>query len=186
MLSNLVMYEVDTALDRWAKEKGWCYTRYADDLIFSKNGNPMTLLKEVEAELHPLVTTQVKSKGYSIKDKKTKVMPKPGPQTVLGIRVNHKLNLPRYKFDLLKAKVHNAAVKKRVPQEVITDYVTGNRNAVISHLRALSGEVVWAERLNPEKLKKVKQMVVELMATKDSYRYEGPVEKKTDSAKKGA
>lgn len=186
MLSNIVMYEPDTVLSSWAKKHGWEYTRYADDLIFSKNGDPLSLLKEVVNELHPLVDAQVKSKGYHIKENKTKIMPKPGPQTVLGIRVNEKLNLPRRKFDLLKAKVHNPAVKRRLPAEVISEYVGGNRNAITKYFRKLSGEVAWAKKLNPEKVKPVERMLVELIHGQDNYRYEGPIQQKRVQAEKGA
>ncbi len=35
VLSNLVFAREDSALEGWAKSKGWRYTRYADDLTFS-------------------------------------------------------------------------------------------------------------------------------------------------------
>ena len=184
MVSNIIMYPIDESLKQWAASNGWTYTRYADDLIFSKNGKPLRLLEEVEEELEPLVNGSVETLGYTIKGEKTKVMPKPGPQRVLGIVVNDKLNLERKRFDLLKAKVHNAHVKRRIPADVIFEFGQGDRNAILKYLRKLQGEVTWAERLNPEKVKKIKRRILEVMVDKNNYKYVGPVLKAKD--KKGA
>src|SRR6185312_12001401 len=56
MLANLVMRPLDERLDRIALDQGWIYTRYADDLAFSRNSrssrdDAMQLSRVVEGEL---------------------------------------------------------------------------------------------------------------------------------------
>lgn len=84
MLANLVMRELDSLLDAIAREDGWIYTRYADDLAFSRRdrstrGAAMRLAKRVERALV--------SFGLENHKQKTIIVPPGARKILLGVSV---------------------------------------------------------------------------------------------------
>jgi RNA-directed DNA polymerase len=65
MLSNLVNYEMDAALERCVRQSGGKYTRYADDLVFSwPEGN------EPPADFEQVVRAILRASGYALHPRK--------------------------------------------------------------------------------------------------------------------
>lgn len=101
ILSNLLCRKLDSRLFRWARENGYAYTRYADDLTFSTNQGRFAegdraFIKEILAD-----------EGFSVNEEKERLMPSHTRQMVTGLIVNEKLNLPSEFLRGLRALLHN-------------------------------------------------------------------------------
>ncbi len=85
MLANLVMRPFDRRVEDLARLAGWTYTRYADDLAFSRRDNSsrgaaMHLAKRVERELAQLGLTHHRGK--------TSIIPPGGRKILLGVLID--------------------------------------------------------------------------------------------------
>ena len=86
MLSNIVMRKTDRRIELYCSERNVRYTRYSDDLFFSGAFD--------EKELESFVGETLREKGFFLNRKKTLLAPAQKRQTVTGIVVNEKPNLP--------------------------------------------------------------------------------------------
>lgn len=85
MLANLAMRDLDERLGMIGSQSGWRYTRYADDLTFSRQDKSsraaaMHLVKRVEVELTKI--------GLSNHRQKTSIVPPGARKIMLGILVD--------------------------------------------------------------------------------------------------
>lgn len=101
IISNLLCRKLDSRLFRWARENGYTYTRYADDLTFSTNQDRFpkgdrTFIKEILSD-----------EGFTVNSEKERLMPSHTRQMVTGLVVNKKLNLPSEFLRGLRALLHN-------------------------------------------------------------------------------
>lgn len=101
ILANLLCRRMDARLFKWARERGYQYTRYADDLAFSTNraGFP--------AEDRQRIVEIVEDEGFAVHPEKRKLMPWYGRQLVTGLVVNEKPNVPREYVRGLRALLFN-------------------------------------------------------------------------------
>jgi hypothetical protein len=93
-LANLAAYRLDCRL----AGLGPAYTRYADDLVFSS-----------DRFLRLRIDAIAREEGFRVNAAKTRVMGSGGRQTVTGVVVNVRPNVPRAEYDVLKAILHRAA-----------------------------------------------------------------------------
>ncbi|HBC87078.1 MAG TPA: hypothetical protein DCZ94_09005 [Lentisphaeria bacterium] len=100
MLSNLAVKGMDVRLAGLAKNYDATYSRYADDLCFSSDNPKLN-------EMLPAVKFVIEQCGYTLNDKKTRVMRKGRRQIVTGIVVNRKVNIPRKLRRNIRAGLHN-------------------------------------------------------------------------------
>jgi hypothetical protein len=100
-LANLVLAPVDRALEKAAARFKIAYTRYADDLTFSGDGDTKKLL--------PFVVRILKERGYSLDPKKTHLYRRGKRQMVTGLVVNEEPHVPRHVRRLLRAAVHRTS-----------------------------------------------------------------------------
>ncbi len=92
-ITNILMAEFDETVGAWCSSRKIRYTRYCDDMTFSGNFNPEDVRKFVEDAL--------KSMGFLLNERKVKVQRHGQRQTVTGIVVNEKPNIPAaYRKDL--------------------------------------------------------------------------------------
>lgn len=112
-ISNLVMKEFDETIGPWCEKQNISYTRYSDDMTFSGNFNPKTIINEVKKQLNKIGLNLNKQKIHVIKNNKR--------QSVTGIVVNKKLNI-------------NNKYKKRIRQEVY--YI--KKYGLDSHMKKLN------------------------------------------------
>jgi RNA-directed DNA polymerase len=103
-LSNQVSRRFDKRLTGLAAKLGFAYTRYADDLTFSggpdqgeKTGYLLARVRHLAAE-----------EGFTVNEKKTRVMRRNAAQTVTGVVVNDKPSVPRDTIRRLRAILHRA------------------------------------------------------------------------------
>ena len=107
-LANLIASRLDNRLSGFAAylDKGWTYTRYADDLTFST--------ADGEADLAPLMGAVKRiavDERFEINQKKTKVMRSPRRQSVTGLIVSSEVRIPKKVIKQIRALFHNIKTK---------------------------------------------------------------------------
>lgn len=93
-ISNIICRKLDRRIQGIADKLNFNYTRYADDLTFSYNGN----VKEKEAPVTKLlwrVQKIISDEGFIVHPSKTRIMRLGSCQEVTGIVVNEKLSINR-------------------------------------------------------------------------------------------
>jgi hypothetical protein len=136
-LANLAAFRLDARLAGLARELGATYTRYADDLVLSCDHRLRVPVDRIERI--------ARDEGFRVNRAKTRVMSRAGRQTVTGIVVNQRLNVPRRDYDRLKATLHRG----------------GDR----LDLARLEGRVAWVESLNPARGAKLRARLDELRSS---------------------
>jgi retron-type reverse transcriptase len=107
-LSNLVNYRLDAQLAGLADKLGATYTRYADDLTFS-------LPEDNRTAIHTIIRftkAVAREHGYELHQRrKLHIRRRHDRQTVTGLVVNDRVNLPRATRRLLRAVEHRLAAR---------------------------------------------------------------------------
>jgi retron-type reverse transcriptase len=103
-LSNLLARRLDGRLGGLAKKLGFTYTRYADDLTFSGDAAAAKLTGYLLARVRHLVDEE----KLVVNEKKTRVQRRNVQQTVTGIVVNQRPNVPRKIVKRLRAILNDA------------------------------------------------------------------------------
>ncbi len=135
-LANLCAFGLDARLAGLAEALGARYSRYADDLVFS---GPASL---PVGRLVAWVAAIAEDEGFAVNRRKTRSLGVAQRQSVCGIVVNARPNLPRDEFDRLKAVLHRCVVDGPSSQ---------NREGHADWQAHLRGRVAWAAQLNPVK-----------------------------------
>jgi len=148
-LANLAAWHLDVRVRGLAKTCGANYTRYADDLAFSGDSDFALKVKSFLAGIDEIA----KSEGFTLNDRKTRVMRRGGCQRVTGIVVNDHINVPRVLFDELKATLHNC--RRNGP-------VAENRAGLRDFRAHLNGKVTWVEQVNPARAERLRRMFNEI------------------------
>jgi len=92
IITNLICQILDYQILKISKKYKLDYTRYADDITFSTNNkNFLSIQDDFIAE----VDSKIKSTGFSVNDKKTRLLFGSSQQKVTGLVVNKKLNVDR-------------------------------------------------------------------------------------------
>lgn len=101
-LANALTIALDRRLAGAARELGFTYTRYADDLTFSGDdaGKARQLIRTCQRIVH--------AEGFALNDAKTRVMTQRGAQLVTSVTVNREKGLSRRRRRQLRAELHRA------------------------------------------------------------------------------
>jgi retron-type reverse transcriptase len=102
-VANVAAFRLDRRLAGLSDTVGGCYTRYADDLIFSGG----TMLARRSQRLATSVAAIAMDEGFSINFRKTVTMRRSDRQQVLGLVVNERISTPRRQYETLKAILTN-------------------------------------------------------------------------------
>ncbi|MGH2859504.1 MAG: reverse transcriptase family protein [Solirubrobacteraceae bacterium] len=135
-LANLAAFRLDRRLAGLSASLGLRYSRYADDITFS---GPMRLTR-VNAGLIDRVSEITRSEGFALNKRKSSLRTAADRQTVCGVVVNARSNVPRAEYDALRALLHNAA--RHGPD-------SQNRHGVADFEAHLRGRIAWVAQLNP-------------------------------------
>jgi retron-type reverse transcriptase len=103
-LSNLISRRLDSRLAGIAAKLGWTYSRYADDLTFSADGEPTGKIGYLLARIRHITQDE----GFSVNEKKTRILRQSAAQNVTGIIVNDRPGVPREVVRRLRAILHRA------------------------------------------------------------------------------
>jgi len=112
IISDLIGHVLDVHLAQLARQWSCTYTRYADDLTFSSNQRifPEALafqsLFSSEWKLGPQLEREIEKSGFKINRSKTRMQIRTGRQTVTGLTVNQKANVPANYYRFTRAMCH--------------------------------------------------------------------------------
>ncbi|MBX3285282.1 MAG: RNA-directed DNA polymerase [Actinobacteria bacterium] len=141
-LANLVAFRLDRRLAGLAAALDARYTRYADDLVLSGGRN---LVRSAGPILH-LVERIARSEGFTVHDRKTRVLTSAQRQRITGLVVNGGVNVARPDYDRLRAVLHDAALHG--PE-------AANREGHPDFQAHLQGRVAWVGAGNPGRAHKL-------------------------------
>ncbi len=137
-LANLSAFRLDCRLAGLANAAGAHYTRYADDLLFSGDGDFARQAKRFEI----LVGAIIIEEGFRPNHHKTRVLRQGQRQHAAGLVLNVKPNLDRREFDQLKAILTNCARHGPISQ---------NRDNHPDFAARLLGKLAWVCFIHPGK-----------------------------------
>ena len=103
VIANLICQVLDMHLLAVAKEYKLDYTRYADDLTFSTNNKYFIANKE---EFLCALQKEIERAGFTINEKKTRLLFRDSRQEVTGLIVNKKLNVNKQYVKETRAMAH--------------------------------------------------------------------------------
>lgn len=110
VLSELLTHFLDIRLVRIAAKNKCSYTRYADDITFSTNQKTFPIALAVPAGetwiLNDKLKLRIQDAGFAINDAKTRMQVRASRQTVTGLTVNQKVNVPQRYYKLARAMTH--------------------------------------------------------------------------------
>lgn len=138
-ITNILCRRFDARMFGMARQLGFTYTRYADDVTFSANGDAVakykTLLWRAKAIIH--------EEGFTIHPEKLRIMRYGSRQEVTGLIVNKQLGIPREDLRRFRA----------VLCQVEQDGPVGKRWHGDGHniLAVLGGYVNFIRMVSPEK-----------------------------------
>lgn len=96
-IANLAMTRVDMRLRSLARQQGFDYTRYVDDLAVSGSRRLLSFRR--------LILRIVETEGFRVNPTKIRTMHSGMRQVIAGVTVNRKLNLPREQRDGIRENV---------------------------------------------------------------------------------
>lgn len=144
-VANLVAFRLDCRLAALASSVDATYTRYADDLTFS--GGP-ELARAARRFAH-LVAVIAGEEGFTLNFRKTRIERRGERQTVTGVIVNARPNIPRHEYDRLKATLTNCFRHGPTGQ---------NRESHPDYRAHLAGKVAHVAAINPVRGRKLWQL----------------------------
>ena len=114
IVSNLICAKMDSEFQRFAKQHGLFYTRYADDITLSSNKKelPKELVASYEKGGGKVVLGNelraiIENNGFQINLDKVRLAYKTQRQKVTGLIVNKKVNVNRIYLRNVDATLHN-------------------------------------------------------------------------------
>jgi len=136
-LSNLVARRLDSRLSGIAAKLAWNYSRYADDLTFSAEGDAGQNAGYLLARIRHICQDE----GFAVNEKKTRVLRQSAAQNVTGIVVNDRPGVPRDAVRRLRAILHRAKSQGLAAQ---------NRHKHPHFATWVSGMIAYISMVNPK------------------------------------
>ncbi|MCI0681205.1 MAG: RNA-directed DNA polymerase [Gemmataceae bacterium] len=136
-LANQVARRLDRRLAGLAKKMNLAYTRYADDLTLSS----AELINERIGYLMARVRHIAQDEGFTVNEKKSRVLRKNAAQIVTGLVVNDKPTLRRKEIRRIRAILHRAA-KEGLDRQ--------NRTGHPHFVAQLRGKIALLNMVRPE------------------------------------
>ena len=131
-LANLTCRLLDRRLTGLARKLKGRYTRYADDITFSGKDNIISAIS--------IIRQIIKDEGFTVAEKKVRIVRKGNRQEVTGLTVNEKVSVPRAIRKKLRAVIHRVGQGKEATWNgrVITP---SSLNGHLSHLYSVQPEL---------------------------------------------
>ncbi|MTD42280.1 RNA-directed DNA polymerase [Erwinia sp. CPCC 100877] len=144
LISNLVMKPFDDSIGQWCAQRQITYTRFCDDLTFSGDFAPKEVKKKVQNFLFEL--------GFTLNKIKTKQLSASQRQSVTGIVVNTKAQVPRSYRKKLRQEIYYC-LKFGVRSHLIHQHTTSQpvleQEEDQRYLQQLIGKTNFILQVNP-------------------------------------
>ena len=158
VLSELLTHFLDMRLVKLAAKNKCSYTRYADDITFSTNQKTFPEALAVAAGESWVLSDELKSRikdaGFIVNDAKTRMQVRASRQTVTGLTVNQKVNVPQRYYKLARAMTHaflsTGAYKRDGAEEKSVQRLEGILNHIY-HIRERQIDLAIAAEKNKER-----------------------------------
>lgn len=144
-ISNLVMKPFDEYMDHWCGEREITYSRYCDDMTFSGTFDA--------AEVYGKVKGFLTSMGFALNASKTKLLTRHGRQTVTGMVVNDKIQVPASYRKAVRQEVHYClkyGVKEHLKYRNERTYLDMGEKGEQTYLMSLLGKISFILSANPD------------------------------------
>ena len=152
-ITNILCRRLDQRLHLMAKQYGFDYTRYADDLTFSASGESLRNIFNIFQNTRFIVEQE----DFEINEQKTKVIRRYQQQEVTGIVVNEKLNVSREQLKKFRAVLY------QIEKDGLEGHKWGQSEDIIA---SIEGFANFVSMVNPEKGAKFKEQINRI---KDKY-----------------
>ncbi len=118
-LTNTLCLRLDRRIAGLARQQGWRYTRYADDLTFSLPMDGRSPAKARPGTLIGAVRRIAEDEGFAVNPDKTRVLRRGDQQKVTGLVVNGDgpPRVPRTLRRQLRAAIHNLESGRPLPED---------------------------------------------------------------------
>jgi retron-type reverse transcriptase len=148
-ISNLLARRLDSRLKGIAQKLGFTYTRYADDLTFSGTKESAAKTGYLLARVRHIVADE----KLTVNEDKTRVQRPNARQSVTGIVVNQRPNVPRHVRRRLRAILHHAKKEGLAKQ---------NRQNHENFSGWLAGMIAYTQMVSPETGKRFRDALAAL------------------------
>jgi retron-type reverse transcriptase len=143
-LSNLAARRMDSRLAGIAIKLNWTYTRYADDLSFSADKESADKVGYLLARVRHIAQDE----GFAVNETKTRVLRQAAAQSVTGIIVNQRPNIPRKQVRRIRAILHRAK----------TEGLKAQNKQNLPHFDSwLRGMIAYIHMVNPQQAKPLRE-----------------------------
>jgi retron-type reverse transcriptase len=149
-LSNQVARRLDRRLAGLATKLGLTYTRYADDLTFSGNGELQNRVGYLLARVRHIAQDE----GFAINGQKTRILRRNTVQEVTGLVVNDRPGVNRREVRRLRAILHRARFEGLERQN------RQNHPHFVSWLR---GKIAYVSMVRPEVGARLREELMRLL-----------------------
>lgn len=144
-ISNIIMKDFDDKVACFCNTRNIAYTRYSDDMTFSGSFDSNEVIEFVKDKLN--------KSGFQLNNKKTKLIKQGQRQTVTGVVVNEKQQLPKKYRKQVRQEIHYCqkySVKSHILHANLTDYIRPNGEVYYKeYLLNLYGRINYALQINP-------------------------------------
>lgn len=144
-ISNLVLKPFDEHMGAWCGERSIAYTRYCDDITCSGSFRPGPVIGKLSGFLQAM--------GFYLNEQKTRVIRPGRHQTVTGLTVNRKVQVPagyrrKLRKDIYYCRKYGAG--SHLQRVGDTDYLPEGQAGIHRYLQSLLGKVNYILSVNPE------------------------------------
>jgi RNA-directed DNA polymerase len=137
-ITNLLCRRLDRRLTEMAENLGFTYTRYADDLTFSAQGNSLRYICNVLQRTEDFANHE----GFTINKQKTRIIRKSRQQEVTGVVVNSYPNIAKATLKRFRATLY------QIEKDGMEGKQWGNTTDVMA---AIQGFANFVKMVNPAK-----------------------------------
>jgi RNA-directed DNA polymerase len=138
IISELLTHFLDIRLVQLAARNKCTYTRYADDITFSTNQKIFpTALAALSGDVWVLgneLKSRIANAGFAINNVKTRMQLRGSRQSVTGLTVNRKVNVPQSYYKLARAMTHSFITTGKFKRDGVDEASVHRLEGVLNHI----------------------------------------------------
>lgn len=149
ILSDIYLNEMDIEIEKFASEKGYVYTRYADDILISKR---TTLQSDEIAEIEKHLSDELKKRKLNLNEKKRQQinLEREG-QHIRYLGVSIVSEVEKNHLSVGKAYIYSVAKEYLQYRELLSKAENQDEKTVFYEARRIAGKVGFIRQIEGEK-----------------------------------